>query len=240
MGYLLTLEVLETVGDMLDTDWLTTAKVLKLKSSDIKVIHTTWPDTGQSGGQAALAMLQQWYSKDNRGDEYKMFDLKKAMGQIKRTDILNYLDIGGEFVCFFFALPLPAPPLPFFTGRLFIKLWMEDFKCSAAWNLDKAHVHPGCNHATPPQTGITPTLDNTNIFSKGKIPNVFNNSSVSAIFDFPAKQLLKLPNFQTQLKASKTKAARASRVKLQAELAWTTEKYMTGNRCDGCVASADA
>lgn len=87
MGYLVTDEVIQTVGHGIENEWKTVAKNLKISRSEIRQIEKDAADNKQ----AAMMMLQKWKAKDGTGDEHKLFLLRKAMVQINRQDLLSYL-----------------------------------------------------------------------------------------------------------------------------------------------------
>ena len=89
MGHLINKDFLQTVGTYVAPDWIKLAKTLKIKNADIKAIE------GENSDNiiASIAMLSKWQQQETRAEEYKMCTLRKALVQINRHDILNYLQV---------------------------------------------------------------------------------------------------------------------------------------------------
>ena len=89
MGHLINKDFLQTVGTYVAPDWIKLAKTLKIKNADIKAIE------GENSDNiiASIAMLSKWQQQETRAEEYNMCTLRKALVQINRHDILNYLQV---------------------------------------------------------------------------------------------------------------------------------------------------
>jgi hypothetical protein len=87
MGYLITDEVIQTIGHGIENDWKNVAKYLKLNRTEIQQIEKQTTDNKV----AAVMMLEKWKMKDTTGDEHKLFILRKTLTQLKKQELLNYL-----------------------------------------------------------------------------------------------------------------------------------------------------
>ena len=87
MGYLITDEVIQVIGQGIENDWKNVAKNLRVSRSDIQQIEKQTADNKT----AAVRMLEKWLVKDTTGDEHKLFLLRKTLTQMKKQELLNYL-----------------------------------------------------------------------------------------------------------------------------------------------------